>query len=80
MIDDHGHDDAPTTPPAHDRRRVVIHATCTCRGVARGFTNLLMRKVDGEIELDPHVTGCCRLTMDEDAGCVMRDALIEWLG
>lgn len=67
-------------PPTRDRRRVVISASCSMHGVARGFTNLVVRVVDGQIELDPHVDGSCKLTLDEDAGGVLRDALTEWLG
>lgn len=29
---------------------------------------------DGEIELDPHVDGSCKLTLDEDGAGVLRDA------
>lgn len=60
--------------------RRVISATCTQHGGARGFTNLVVRKLDGEIELDPHVTGGCLLKLDEDGAMVLRDALVEWLG
>jgi hypothetical protein len=37
-------------------------------------------KIDGEIELYPHVNGCCLLTLGEDAATARRDALTEWLG
>jgi hypothetical protein len=60
--------------------RRVIHATCTQHGGARGFTNLVARKLDGEIELDPHVTGGCLIRLDESGATVLRDALTEWLG
>lgn len=72
--------DVPKTQPTSDRPRVVIHAACTCRGVANGFTNVVVSKRDGEIELDPHVDGSCKLTLDEDGACVLRGALTEWLG
>jgi hypothetical protein len=39
-----------------------------------------VRVVDGQIELDPHVDGSCKLRLDEDAGDVLRNALTEWLG
>ncbi|PZS24105.1 MAG: hypothetical protein DLM60_01165 [Pseudonocardiales bacterium] len=66
--------------PTNDRRRLVIHAACTCRGVANGFANVVVRKVDGQIELDPHVTGACVLTLAEDEAVALRDALTRWLG
>jgi len=59
----------------------VIHATCIqCRGIARGFTNLVARKLDGHIELDPHVTGACVLLLDEDGARTLHEALGDWLG
>ncbi|MDQ3761267.1 MAG: hypothetical protein M3460_06065 [Actinomycetota bacterium] len=54
-------------------------ATCTLHGGARGFTNLVVRKCDGSIELDPHVTGACVIRLNEDAATVLRDTLTEWL-
>ncbi len=65
------------SPPteASDRRRVVVHAACTCRGVANGFANVVVSKRDGQIEFDPHVTGACVLTFGEDEACALRDAL-----
>ncbi|PZS33193.1 MAG: hypothetical protein DLM61_05650 [Pseudonocardiales bacterium] len=65
-------------PPTKNRK--VIHAACTCRGVANGFTNVVVSKRDGKIELDPHVTGACVLTFDEDEACGLRDLLIVLLG
>lgn len=63
-----------------DSSRRVIHASCTQHGAARGFTNLVVRKLDGEIEFDPHATGACVLRLDEQEACALRDALTEWLG
>ncbi len=53
--------------PQPTRRRRVIHATCSVHGGARGFTNLVVTKRDGTIELDPHVTGQCVLILDQAA-------------
>lgn len=61
-------------------RRVVIPASCAVHGGSAGFTNVVIRKLDGEIELDPHVTGACLLRFKEDAATTLRDVLIEWLG
>ncbi len=60
--------------------RRVIPATCTQHGGARGFTNLVVAKRDGDIELDPHATGGCLITLDETSTRALRDALTEWLG
>jgi hypothetical protein len=72
----------PMTDDQVRSNRRVIHATCTqCRGVARGFTNLVVRKLaDGYIEFDPHATGACGIKLDEDGATVLRDTLVEWLG
>jgi hypothetical protein len=73
-----GTNDTAATTPIGTRR--VIHATCTKHGGARGFANVVLTKRGGEIELDPHVTGCCVLTFDEDAATAVRDTITEWLG
>ena len=65
--------------PSNPNRRVV-HASCTCAGVTRGFTNLVVRKINGEIEFDPHLTGTCAFTVDEDGARVLYEALDDWLG
>jgi hypothetical protein len=62
------------------RTRKVIHATCTKHGGSRGFTNMVLTKRDGEIELDPHTTDACVLRQDKDAATAVRDQLTEWLG
>jgi hypothetical protein len=69
----------PEFSPVSTNRR-VIHATCCVHGAARGFTNLVLRKLDGQIELDPHATGLCILRLDEQEATVLRDTLGEWLG
>jgi hypothetical protein len=48
-------------------------------GGAEGFTNLVMRRLDGVIELDPHATGACVLRLDQDAATAVRDTITEWL-
>jgi transcriptional regulator with XRE-family HTH domain len=65
--------------PSRARRR-VIPATCRTHGGCIEFTNLVVSKRDGAIELDPHVTGQCVLTLAEDGAIALRDALTEWLG
>jgi hypothetical protein len=46
----------------------------------RGFTNVVLTKRGGEIELDPHATGACVLRLDEAAATAVRDTITEWLG
>lgn len=66
--------------PPSVRSRRVIHISCTTHGGSRGFVNLVMRKLDGEIELDPHVDGSCVLRFDEDAATAVCDQITDWLG
>ncbi|MGH3775766.1 MAG: hypothetical protein ACRDRR_08515 [Pseudonocardiaceae bacterium] len=67
--------DVSITQPTSSNRR-VLHASCSCRDVANGFADLVVSKRDGCIELDPHVTGSCTMTLDEDEA----RALTGWLG
>jgi hypothetical protein len=71
--------ESPTPQRARDPRR-VIHASCSVHQGAAGFTNLVVSKRGGEIELDPHADGGCLLTLRENEACALRDALTEWLG
>ncbi|MGB7797967.1 MAG: hypothetical protein WBL53_17175 [Pseudonocardiaceae bacterium] len=70
----------PTIPLQSRPNRRVIHAICTTHGAGIGFTNVVISKRDGVIELDLHVTGQCVLTLAEDAAIALRDALMQWLG
>lgn len=63
-----------------DRRRLVIHATCAVHRGHAGFANVVVIKRDGTIELDPHVTGACVLTLTEGEAAALRNQLAEWLG
>lgn len=65
--------------PENPRRRVV-HAHCTVHGGTPGFCSLVVRKINGGIELDPHGLNTCIIRLDTDATGVLRDALTEWLG
>jgi hypothetical protein len=64
----------------HGSNRRVIAATCTKHAGERGFTNLVVTRRDGDIELDPHVAGSCVITLDETAATALFDLLGEWLG
>jgi hypothetical protein len=67
-----------TNEVASSRR--VIHATCSLHRGPVGFANLVISKRGGRIEFDPHVTGSCVITLDEDGARVLFEALGEWLG
>jgi hypothetical protein len=41
---------------------------------------LVVSKHDGDIELDPHVTGGCVILLDENGARTLSEALQEWLG
>lgn len=58
----------------------TVSATCQTHGGCKGFCNLRLTKVGGEITLDPHVTGCCVIRLDETEAGAVRDTLTEWLG
>jgi hypothetical protein len=62
---------------AHGR---TIPVTCQTCGGSRGFSNLRVRKIDGDIVLDPHVTGSCVIVLDKAAATALRDLHKEWLG
>lgn len=69
----HGTNEATTS-------RKVIHASCSLHGGPAGFANVVLRKVNGEIELDPHVTGSCVLRFAEHDAAALAEAITEWLG
>lgn len=60
--------------------RKVIHASCSLHGGPAGFANVVVRNVNGEIELDPHVTGSCVLRFAEHEAAVLAETITEWLG
>lgn len=69
-------------PPKRHKNpnRRVIHVHCSTHGGSRGFTNLVVSRREGSIELDPHVTGQCLLVLDETAATELSDAISELLG
>lgn len=68
-----------TVDTGRDRRR-TIPATCQTHRGCRGFCNLRVTKIDGDIVLDPHVDGSCVITLDETAATQLFDILGKWLG
>ena len=57
----------------------TIAITCQIHG-CRGFCNLRVSKVNGEIILNPHVDGSCILRFDEGAATQFFELLGELLG
>jgi hypothetical protein len=60
--------------------RKAIPATCALHRGPIGFANLMMVKKGNSVVLDPHVTGECLITIDEESAKMLRDILTEWLG
>jgi hypothetical protein len=71
--------DMPATQSYRSNRR-TIPSTCRTHGGPMGFCNLRLTKINGSIELDPHVADCCVIVFDEEQATAVRDTLIEWLG
>jgi hypothetical protein len=61
-------------------RRKAIPGTCELHRGPIGFANLMVNEQDGAIVFDPHVTGECLITLDEQSARMLRDTLTEWLG
>ena len=67
-------------PGKRDPNRRVIMVHCAVHSGAIGFTNLVIRKRDGQIVMDPHATGACVIVFDEKAAAELFDAIGSWLG
>lgn len=53
---------SPPEPPAGRRNRIVLPAKA-----ARGLTTVAVTKLaDGQVEFDPHGSGACVFTVEED--------------
>jgi hypothetical protein len=57
----------------------TIATTCQIHG-SKGFCNLRVSKINGEIVLNPHVDGSCVLRLDHTAATQLFDILGELLG
>ena len=64
-------------PTGH--RRKAIPATCQLHRGPVEYANLMVSKRNGIIVLDPHVTGSCVISLDEQAATALRDLLTGWL-
>jgi hypothetical protein len=60
--------------------RKAIPATCALHRGPIGFANLMVSKQGDSVVLDPHVTGECVITFDEESAKTLRDLLTHWLG
>jgi hypothetical protein len=67
-----------TASASRDNRK-AIPVSCALHRGPRGFANLVERKLNGEIVLDPHVTGACVIILDEDAATALFEVLRTWL-
>lgn len=63
-----GPNDIPSAQRPIEHRR-VIHESCSVHHGAVGFTNLVVSQRGGEIALDPHADGSCKLRLVEDEAC-----------
>lgn len=64
-----------SVPHSSDNRR-TIHASCAVHRGPVGFANLVVTKLDGTIELDPHVDRGCVILLDEGGARALSDALV----
>lgn len=68
------------TANASRANRTAIPVTCALHRGPRGFANLVVEKKDnGDIILDPHVTGACVIILDEDAATALFEVIRKWL-
>jgi hypothetical protein len=67
------------TANASRENRKAIPVSCGLHRGPRGFNLVVERKHNGEIVLDPHVTGACVIIFDEDAATALFEVLRTWL-
>jgi hypothetical protein len=67
-------------PRPNRRHRTAIPGTCAQHRGPIGFANLLVSLHGRSVVFDPHVTGQCLITINEDAAKTLRDILTHWLG
>lgn len=70
---------APVTGSTRRTHRRVLMTTCQEHGAA-GFTNLLVTKEGGCIVLNPHLSNCCVLRLDEQTATALYHLFGQWLG
>lgn len=64
-------------PTNHHRK--AIPETCQLHRGPVSFTNLMVSKRDGTSVLDPHITGSCAISLDENGAAKLRNLLTKWL-
>jgi hypothetical protein len=75
MMEFHGHAGGSSRG-----RRKAIPATCGLHRGPVGFANLMVSMQGRSIVFDPHVTGACVITLEEEGAKTLRNLLTEWLG
>ena len=75
IMESHHHTNRPNRG-----HRKAIPATCGLHRGPIGFANLMVSKQGGSVVLDPHVTGDCVISLDEQSAKTLRDLLTHWLG
>jgi hypothetical protein len=69
------------TAGASRKNRRAIPVSCALHRGPQGFANLVVeRKPNGEIVLDPHVTGACVIIFDQAGARTLVEVLGTWLG
>ena len=58
----------------------AIPATCGLHRGPVGFANLMVSERGGTVMFDPHVTGACVISLDEEGARMLRDLLTGWFG
>jgi hypothetical protein len=61
-------------------RRKAIPGTCALHRGPIGFANLMVSLQGDSVAFDPHVTGECVITLQEQSAKMLRDILTEWFG
>jgi hypothetical protein len=66
-------------PRSASASRAVSGERASSNPAPRRFCNIVVTKDEGEIAMDPHVTGTCVLIFNEGEASALRDLLVEWL-
>jgi hypothetical protein len=75
MMESHHHANRSKRGP-----RKAIPGTCGLHRGPIGFANLMVSLQGRSVVFDPHVTGECLITLNEESATTLRDILTEWLG
>jgi hypothetical protein len=75
IMESHHHTNRPNRG-----HRKAIPATCGLHRGPIGFANLMVSLHGRSVVLDPHVTGECLITLDEQGAKTLCDLVTHWLG